>query len=108
MAIIKCGRCKCYEECNLVVVKGVMENLKKYDATELVTVKEVVNGKMPKCYAQGDENSEKSAYESLGKSDEFLEESVEGVVEVHQRDVGEIQRQAVGEVRRRSIGKVCQ
>ena len=81
MAIMKCGRCECYEECDLLVVKGVMENLKKYDATELVTVKEVVNGKIPNCYAQGDENSAKSTYKSLGKSDdEFLEESVDEVL----------------------------
>ena len=88
-ALTKCRRCECHEGCDLVVVKEVMGNLKKLDANELVTVEEVVNGKLPKCYAEGDENSEKSAYESMGNSDdesseecvdEVLGESAEGVL----------------------------
>ena len=38
-----------------------LDNLKKLDANELVTVEEVVNGKLPKCYAEGDENSDLAA-----------------------------------------------
>ena len=80
-ALTKCRRCECHEGFDLVVVREVMDNLKKLDANELVTVEEVVNGKLPKCYAEGDENSEKSAYESLGKSDdESSEECVDEVL----------------------------
>ena len=46
---VQCRQCKCYEGCDLVVVSDVMKNLQKYDRCELVTLEEVVDGRMPRC-----------------------------------------------------------
>ena len=51
MPILQCRRCQCYDGCDLVKVSVVTKNLQKYnDQCELVTLEELLNGKMPRCY----------------------------------------------------------